>query len=291
MKIFVDTNVFLHFYNSNLDKLETLSEVLKIKKNIIISKLTYDEFLRNREHILQQMKKSVQDICITPYQTSIIKEANEMKEINTIRQRLKDLTSSLVSKIDDYLIHPENDPVYSNFIGLSEYFVPYTDELVVKAHTRKLVGNPPTTDKKKTICDELHWEILLSTAKDNLIIVTRDDGFLNNSAFLKNEFNNITGLKLEITPKLTEAMIMVGETPSSELKRVDEITVKIEYGWIPPGAHLIACEEKFLVLRINGEIKRYWHYTNDLRDLCPSCQHFGPWNGARCMSCGQCDCE
>jgi len=291
MKIFVDTNVFLHFYNSNLDKLDTLSEVLKIKGNIITSKLSIDEFLRNREHVLQQIKKSVKEICVTPYQTSIIKEAEEMKEINAIRDRIKELASSLAIKVDGYIVEPDNDPVYKNVLCLHENLVDYSNALISKAHARKLIGNPPTTDKKKTICDELHWEILLATAKDDLIIVSRDDGFLSNATFLQNEYFAVTGSKLIITSKLTDAMTMVGATPSPELKRVDEVTVKIEYGYVPPGAQLISADDKCLVLNINGEEKRYWRYTNDLRDLCPSCQHFGPWSGVRCMTCGQCDCE
>lgn len=289
-KIFVDTNIFLHFYNSHLDKLETLSEVLKLKRHIMVSRLSLDEFLRNRESVLRQIKTSVQDIRVIQYQTSIIKDFDEIKEIFAISRKVAELVSKIVFKIDTYINDPAKDPVFKTVLQLHDDVIDYDTNLIYTARRRKMVGNPPTTEKKSTVCDELHWEIILKFAKSDIILVTRDNGFLNNVSFLGREFSQKTGFKLVITQNLTEAMTMVGEVPSDELKQVDNVPIIVEYGYITEGAKFIAFQDDIIVFEAGGQLRKVRNYFGALRELCSNCQHFGPWSGSRCLTCGQMEC-
>ena len=54
-KIFIDTNVFFDFYRANKDTLEILTELHQHSGSIVFPSLAYDEFLRNRVKIIEQV--------------------------------------------------------------------------------------------------------------------------------------------------------------------------------------------------------------------------------------------
>lgn len=227
-KVFFDTNVFLDFYQSTNDPVKLLSEIAKHKSYLVFTEQSASEFFRNRDTVLintiEAYKKSVR---VNPYTTSILQELTEHK--NAIKQR--DLfnieTEKVIAKMANIIETKKDDPIYEIFNSV------YHDESVLKypieadtldlAHKRKLLGNPPTTDSKKTICDELHWEILLKYLDDDLIFVSRDGTFKNNRLLLASEFERRTKKKLLlITDKITDALKTLGEAPEPELVSAEE---------------------------------------------------------------------
>lgn len=227
-KVFFDTNVFIDFYQSTNDPVRLLAEIAKHKAYLIFTEQSASEFYRNRDTVLintvEAYKKSVR---VNPYTTSILQELEEHK--NAIKQR--DLfnieTEKVIAKMNEIIATKKDDPVYDTFTNV------YNHESVIKypieadtidlAHKRKLLGNPPTSDSKKTICDELHWEILLKYLNDDLIFVSRDGTFKNNKLLLASEFENKTNKKLLlITDKITDALKELGEVPAPELVSAEE---------------------------------------------------------------------
>jgi DNA-directed RNA polymerase subunit M/transcription elongation factor TFIIS len=117
---------------------------------------------------------------------------------------------------------PANDPVaqkVSELFGRPETTrIPLNDELIAKAHRRKLLGNPPTSPDKYTIGDEVIWEALLASVRDDLIVVTRDRTYLSNEQILAREFRDSTQHNLLlVTTKVTEAVKMLGRIPPAKL--------------------------------------------------------------------------
>lgn len=243
-KVFFDTNVFIDFYQSTNDPVRLLAEIAKHKSCLVFTEQSASEFYRNRDAVLlstvEAYKKSVR---VNPYTTSILLELEEHK--NAIKQR--DLfnieTEKVISKMNEIISTKKDDPVYDTFTNV------YNHESVVKypieadtielAHRRKLLGNPPTSDSKKTICDELHWEILLKYLDDDLIFVSRDGTFKSNKLLLASEFENRTKKKLLlITDKITDALKELGEAPAPELVSVEEEIIQETHLREPPEASI-----------------------------------------------------
>ncbi len=120
---------------------------------------------------------------------------------------------------------PAGDPIYAAFSRLiadrDVTIIQRTEEHVERAHRRKLLGNPPKSEKKDTIGDELIWEMILGHTADDLIFITRDATYRNHITFLTTEYRRETGYTLTINAALSFALRQVGKEPSEALLRLE----------------------------------------------------------------------
>lgn len=226
-KIFIDTNFFLNFYQSNTDKLRILKDLRKHSSYLIFPEQVYYEFLRNRDGILSNLFKSFVASCkINIHTSSLIQNFPTFKKLKKIEKNFQNVVKKVKQNLEDVKNNLDDDPVYNAFYDLynskKSVKLPISDILIKKAHERYLLGNPPGNDKK-TIGDQLIWEILISNLKENLIIVARDKTYKNNSLFLKKEFNKITNKELIIiTEKISDALQEIGVKSSDEIIELEE---------------------------------------------------------------------
>ncbi len=194
IKIVLDSNIFLSYLWLTKEEFETFIRVIKShKNNIIFTQQTIDELYRNLPNHFENNKdnnlgkqvniKPIQYKFLCPDEKEIVKKAivltkeNEKLHTSVYYQNNSSLKAFLKNELTQFTV------------------IPRTDEIVDKALKRKYIGNPPMSDKK-TVGDEIIWESLINWIKSDIVIVTKDNGFIKNKEFLANEFNRTTNFKL-----------------------------------------------------------------------------------------------
>jgi len=223
-KVFIDTNRFLDLYRTDKDSIKIFKEIFNLKPNLICCEQGYNEFIRNRDRVLNATLENLVKNKMDLYTTAFTRQLPEYSEISRLQKEYKDIHKKIVERIKDIQNKPQIDPVFSEFIKLynkneiKKYLV--SDKIVENAHKRKLCGNPPG-DAKNSIGDEIIWETFLTYVKDDLIIVTGDGTFRENFLFLEREFTQKTGKKLELHDKIADAFTSLGKEPSATIIEFD----------------------------------------------------------------------
>lgn len=231
VKIYIDTNIFIGFYQSSADLISVLDDIAKYPQYLITSSQTINEFHRNRIGVLNKLIKNFRESTeFKFFYTSLIKHLPEFNDLDEILKQAKEKSSSIISRLEATKKRSE-DPVAQKFDTIfnhpSTIQISLSNQLIEKAYQRKLLGNPPTSSDKITIGDEVIWEGLLSEVKEDLIIVTRDQTYVNNLEILEIEFKKITNNNLIlVTGKVSEAFKKIGETPPPKLVEEED---RIDY--------------------------------------------------------------
>ncbi|MEM9625798.1 MAG: PIN domain-containing protein [Pseudomonadota bacterium] len=220
VKIYIDTNIFLDFYQSGKDRLGVFREIHEQYKHIVLAEQTIDEFLRNRISRLKILKKAIQDTSsgYKIYETALIRELPNFDEWRSARDNVGSIAKELVQALEKWIDHTEDDPVLIEFNQLRKSceVLNTTSSCYERAMRRKALGQPPTSHKKDTIGDQLIWETLLDGVHEDLIIVTRDHTFSEHQPILKKEFAKIQSILnkrelLLVTGSLNQAFESIGE--------------------------------------------------------------------------------
>lgn len=233
-RVYVDTNIFMDFYQSAQDPIGVFAELLERAGSLVTTEQTLAEFERNRAQrlsaLIDAFRKSVH---FQPHTTTVIKSLAEwphlLEKRDEFQKQARDVEARLTSFRDD----PTTDPVYTKFLEVMRAkgvtTIPTTDALIARAHRRKLLGNPPSSPDKYTVGDELIWESLLEGCGEDLVIVSRDRTYTAHEAFLRDEYAKRTGKKLlDVSMVLTNALKRVGvgselvEKEEHELPGVDD---------------------------------------------------------------------
>ena len=222
----VDTNLFLELYESYENPGEIFADIGALAEHLVFPDIVIDEFLRNRSRVLDRIaddvrKRETGEVRLP----SIIRENPRTAEFQRVGEAYNQVIGALCNDIEDMIADPAADPVARAFTDLSgEPAVRVfhrTEELVARAHRRKLLGNPPKSTGKDTIGDELIWETLLSNLDEDLIFVTRDRTYRYHTAYLVQEYRERTGGVLTITDRVSDALALVGRPPSPALIRFE----------------------------------------------------------------------
>jgi len=132
---------------------------------------------------------------------------------------------ALYDSIQGMIIDPAADPVARAFRDLARdpavRVFRRTEDLITRAHRRKLLGNPPKSPGTGTIGDEVIWETLLLNLKEDLIFITRDRNYRYHTAYLTEEYRERTGGALTITDRVSDALKMTERPPSAALVRFE----------------------------------------------------------------------
>jgi hypothetical protein len=229
IKILLDSNFFLSFYReSNNQALKVLDNVEKYKDHIIITEQVYCEVQRNRIEEINSLIERLKNINrINIGLPAVIENYKEAKEINSKKKDINRNVNIIIKKLQNIIEDENTDSIFIKFNQLYSdtrvVNIPTNDKIIQKAHQRKLIGNPPKSDKKKTIGDEIIWESILDNGEYDIIIVSSDGTFRKNISFLKKEYNKVTGKKiLLITEEVTEALKSIGEKQSQKLVDIEK---------------------------------------------------------------------
>ncbi len=291
-KVFIDTNIFLHLYNSKYDSLKVFEENLPLLKgHLLLTDQVLEEFLRNRDSILQIQINAISNIPKPVGETSLIRHLDLFTRVEDINSSVKDLKKDLLNRLQTIKDNTENDPVYKLVMELyndsTSIICQKNDTIIQNANTRTILGNPPITKDKKTHCDQVIWETLLSHSKHDLIILTRDSDYLEKPSFLKMEYKSKVNKELKIVDKLTTVLEIIGQKPTPDLRNLEEEEEKEEKSPIVSGRWKVIKTEGNLATVTDGTTFGEMPINNPhISYLCPYCGSYGPWNGIICLTCG-----
>lgn len=230
MKLLIDTNIFLDFYRDKRNALSILGRLNtpRVLRNLIVTEQVCDEFERNREGVLLDLAKNfLNESSIQSFPSSFLQETTEFKDLIQSKAEYEGRRNAVKEKIEGMIREPSSDPVLSEFkllvTALSKYdcLLQRSDETIKAAETRKRIGNPPASSTY-SIGDEINWEIVLSSVKEDLFIVGRDSTYWKNLSFLKREFHSRTGhFIIGISEYLTEGLSQIGQPASKEMRTAE----------------------------------------------------------------------
>ncbi len=208
--VYIDTNVFLDFYQSATDRLEVFRALSARASAIVLPEQTRREFRRNRVARLSALAANAErSMQFQLFTTAAIRALPEFQAWQGQRDAAKAAAASVVGTIRRWMSNEQSDIVLQEFakIEAAALHLASQDAAISKAQRRKLLGEPPTSPDKHTIGDELIWETLLDGCPGNVIIVSRDKTFLDNQALLKDEFQQGGQRKLLlVTERLRDAL-------------------------------------------------------------------------------------
>lgn len=228
-KIFIDTNIFLDMYRSNLSKdIKTIMQFLyQNKKYFITTEQSINEFTRNRHKALNDILDSFKNQTNIDKGTStFLRSLASFKKYYDSLKKFRERRSYIIEEIQDKIADPQKDDIFTKFKKLCrpDNTILSSKEIIDSANRRKIAGNPPTSDKF-TCGDEIIWESLLTyeiAHKEDLIFVSKDKTFSNNNEFLCDEYSLKTGKVLTICQDIIEAYRIVGVELTGEIEQAEE---------------------------------------------------------------------
>ncbi|MGV9013676.1 MAG: PIN domain-containing protein [Flavobacteriales bacterium] len=187
VKLFIDANIYLRFYDSNQESSKSLlKNISAVKDSILVTAQVVDEVKRNKANVfsvsfanyIAQMKQfghvrlpdhlDVQDV--TEW-NGAFKELGEKHK--ALSEKLygvrKSLLKKIVFSIDDVSVQLK--PVFDRAIQS-------TSELIQMATERRSLGRPPGK-WSDPLGDQLNWEVLLPHIRDvsQFILISNDFDF------------------------------------------------------------------------------------------------------------------
>lgn len=207
-KIFIDTNIFLGLYNSNNagNVKAFMQSLFKNKSILVTTEQSFNEYLRNRTSVINELKKDFTASTANIYTSSFISSLDEYGGYSECAKELKERRKKITDRIDEILSDSNQDYIYNSFIKLwkNNNTIATNDEFIKLATKRKILGNPPGGDKYSS-CDEVIWESLVNTLNYNLIIVSRDRTYSRNTEYLQYEYNKKIAKELRICDTVYDA--------------------------------------------------------------------------------------
>ncbi|HTJ53778.1 MAG TPA: PIN domain-containing protein, partial [Nitrosospira sp.] len=179
--IYIDTNVFLDFYQSATDRLKVFKDLHARAERILVTEQTVAEFRRNRVALLVDLAANIKKTSnVQIFTTAVVRELPEFQEWKKSRDSAREIAERMAEELMRWTLDSSTDLVHSEFEELikSCQYIRTSEGAITRAHRRKLIGQPPTSPDKHTIGDELIWESLLEGAKGDLVVVSRDKTFL-----------------------------------------------------------------------------------------------------------------
>ncbi|MGI6510661.1 MAG: PIN domain-containing protein [Erysipelotrichaceae bacterium] len=222
----IDTNLFLELYGTDEDPGEIFADIGALKEYLVFPDIIFDEFLRNRSKVLDRIaddlrKRETGEVLLP----SILRESPKVAALQRTGEDYNRVVWALYDSIQGMIIDPAADPVARAFRDLARdpavRVFRRTEDLITRAHRRKLLGNPPKSPGTGTIGDEVIWETLLLNLKEDLIFITRDRTYRYHTAYLTEEYRERTGGALTITDRVSDALKMTERPPSAALVRFE----------------------------------------------------------------------
>ena len=275
-RIFADANVWLDLYQSAKtgDRLEVFTDLARVAPRFVFTQQLTEEILRNRGRILNDLVQKYRKPAL---------------DFNEARKSLH----AAAAKVADYLEHVRDDsgddPVLGAltalFIADGSLVLAYDDDLIDRANRRRLTGQPPGTSSG-TLGDELHWEIMLANLRaEDLLIVSRDASFSKHFSLLATEFSAKTGGNLIAVEGSLGGALRRAELAVPDSVREVEEAIRAGLQVDPNRWHLLSTRGDIGIVT-DGRFTGATPLNDHDRMRCPVCGAPGPWNGVRCLTCG-----
>jgi len=213
-RVYIDTNVFLDFYQSATDRLGVFQQLVERAGQVVLTEQTVKEFRRNRAARLATLAKEIRRKAqASVFTTSVVRELPQFQQIIEARDSVKSLADEMATQLEAWISDDQSDSVLREFDNLVEgaLVLNTTDKAIERAQLRKQLGEPPTSPDRHTIGDELIWETLISEMNEDLVIVSRDNTFVDNVGILRREYEAVGGRSLlAVTKHLRDGLEQVG---------------------------------------------------------------------------------
>jgi hypothetical protein len=183
MKLFIDTNIFLDFFNysgediGELHKLAALMDEGKV--DLLVTDQICDEFLRNRDEKISgpvnELRKATFKLNVPAYCRSF----DEFKELQEALKAASAAHAKLLARVNEEVSgHAlEADKLIHELFEKAKP-IKFTPEIYSAALERFRIGNPPGK-KKVTVGDEVNWESIKTVCKkgEDLYVVSIDGDY------------------------------------------------------------------------------------------------------------------
>jgi len=177
--IFIDSNIFLNFYDFHHEDLERLAQLVELVEGedikLFTTKQIRQEVQRNRETRLAEAYDKFRESKITLDMPVICQPYSEYIEIKEIQKSLSEKKSELSKKLWSNIVSAslEADKIIKKLFDAATDI--NSDEILDEARTRYALGNPPGK-KDGLYGDEINWEALLRfIPTDNHFVLISDD--------------------------------------------------------------------------------------------------------------------
>ncbi|XXK31629.1 PIN domain-containing protein [Rhodobacteraceae bacterium nBUS_24] len=208
INLFLDTNVFLDFYERSSADINLLSKLKSEIDNKNIKLFTNvqlrDEIQRNRDETINKHFKDFAKIEFKYEMPAFVKNEEGYKDFSKKKTELNKTHSELVNSLKRKIENNELDAdlLIKELILENSPLAEITKEHYDAALKRNRRGNPPGKSSNR-IGDELYWELLLDTAPngEDLHIVSGDGDFSSIdfkslNPFLKKEWQESKGSEI-----------------------------------------------------------------------------------------------
>jgi rRNA-processing protein FCF1 len=256
VKLFLDTNYLLDFYRYGKEHLSILEDVKDFSSNLIFPEQVLKEFKRRASDVQNQALKNFRDgnLSLSHPPSSLLQGLEAYEEYKLAKSNFKKISDKIITELQSISEDRNKDVVFKSVLEIYNLkdvtCLKNTSVIIERAKNRHLLGEPPGTNSV-TIGDEVIWEALLENVREDLIIITNDKSFKNNIIVLQDDFKGITGCKLFMVEKLSEAILMLGGLPSKSLEDYEykvklvtysEVTEKVRekgYNYFPGDIHMV----------------------------------------------------
>ncbi len=287
--IFIDTNIYLRFYDGNRKDLKKLLDILlKVSDNIFITNQIISEIERNK---LPIFKKSISNYTnnlkvnkiLLPEHFITDIRCSEIKDWNKRRDSICKDNEELTKEIDKIfiknleLISKSQDSVSLKIKDLYKNAQKATEEELINARLRKEFGNPPGKESD-SLGDQINWEQFLNIAinynevwfitNDTDYVMEYKKSFFLNSFLYSELITKNSNIKINCYNDLLEGLVAYGKKNNIkdfiDKKVVDEIRQEEkQYRIVVESSNIesIGYDAKGKILEIeflNGSIYQYF---------------------------------
>lgn len=184
MFLYLDTNIYLNFYQFTSDDLEELKKlaiaIASEKVTLLVPEQTKNEYLRKRESKIAESIKQFREEKLSDEFPRICRDYDEYEEMKSAIKNFQLSKANLLTKLEEDI---NNQTLGADKI-IKELFdnatvTPTTETLILKARNRHDLGNPP--GKNKSYGDALNWEAALEHVPtgQNFYFITGDQDYLS----------------------------------------------------------------------------------------------------------------
>ena len=218
MNLFIDTNVFLSFYeysSEDLNKLEELAVYIKNENvRLHLPEQTKNEFVRGRDRTVNRV---MNDLKKTKFITKFPRLCMDYDEYDSLRKYLRKcrkkydmLMEALERDVSDRNLKADN--LISYVFALST-LTTTTDNIIAAARIRTDLGNPP--GKPRSVGDAVIWETLLESvpSEEDFCLISYDADFQSSydpnvlHPFLESEWAE----KKRVKPRLFTTLVQASK--------------------------------------------------------------------------------
>ena len=120
-RVYIDTNVFLDFYQSATDRLGVFRELVERADKVVLTEQTVKEFRRNRAARLATLSKETRRSAqVNIFTTSVVRELPQFQAMVEARNTIQALAGQMAHELDGWIANEQSDPVLREFNKLVE---------------------------------------------------------------------------------------------------------------------------------------------------------------------------